>query len=503
MDLASKHPWLFKRGETYYLRAKVPADIRHSFGKAEIKKSLKTGDRRTAEGLIHIEAAKVQALFDATRSARSSNGLSSSELRRIADDWLRTEVQRLFDSDFLSLSQQQREEKAHDAELDEADLLSSDGGVPWAQRLAQRLMETEGISPDWKDETAHRLTELLLRNGVKLARARRDAFRGNLASSHATTLPEIPSLPSPPSSPLPLGPLLDKWEAVLAGKMKTRQVDTYLSDLRALSVRIPTVEQLRTKNLQEHLELDLHGASANTVVRKFSAYKKFWRYLVSHEIVSIDADPFPRVNTPAKRDSLKREAWTPEQVCELWREAHCRKLTALANVIRISAFTGGRVEAICSLRRRSIRIDRGIMTIHFSDKTDAGHRDVPVHRCLRPLIDDLLADASQPDDFLIAVTATNKHGERSTGIGKQFGRMKKNLGYGRELVFHSLRHTVATMLDQAEQPTGIMEAILGHKHTGETRSRYSKGSLPEARLKWLTKALRYPDRDFMTSTIRT
>lgn len=63
----AKHPWLTRRGSVYYLRAPVPKDIRASVGKAEITRSLRTGDRAEANRLIHAEALAVVEVFEAHR----------------------------------------------------------------------------------------------------------------------------------------------------------------------------------------------------------------------------------------------------------------------------------------------------------------------------------------------------------------------------------------------------------------------------------------------------
>ena len=48
-----------------------------------------------------------------------------------------------------------------------------------------------------------------------------------------------------------------------------------------------------------------------------------------------------------------------------------------------------------------------------------------------------------------------KYGHRTDAIGKRFGRTKTALGYDERYVFHSLRKTVATQLEQA----GVLENV--------------------------------------------
>ena len=50
---------LQKRGNVFWLRIRVPDDLRATVGKTEIRKSLKTGDCREAERLVRIERVKL------------------------------------------------------------------------------------------------------------------------------------------------------------------------------------------------------------------------------------------------------------------------------------------------------------------------------------------------------------------------------------------------------------------------------------------------------------
>ena len=56
----------------------------------------------------------------------------------------------------------------------------------------------------------------------------------------------------------------------------------------------------------------------------------------------------------------------------------------------------------------------------------------------------------------------NQFYERSAAIGKRFDRLKTRLGFGPEHVFHSIRKTVATLLEDAQCPEGIAADIIGH-----------------------------------------
>ena len=70
----------------------------------------------------------------------------------------------------------------------------------------------------------------------------------------------------------------------------------------------------------------------------------------------------------------------------------------------------------------------------------------------------------------------NKYGNRSNAIGKRFGRLKTELGHGKQQVFHSIRKTFTTELERAGIPENIAADIVGHEKQTMTYGLYSGGS---------------------------
>jgi integrase len=177
----------------------------------------------------------------------------------------------------------------------------------------------------------------------------------------------------------------------------------------------------------------------------------------------------------------------------LWIVAEQNGDAPLAVAIRISAFSGARIEGVAQLRTTDIRIDpeTGIRFMRMVDKTVAGDRYVPLHPRIAALLDRLIAGAD-PDGYLIHSEARNKYGERSQPIGKRFGRLKSDLGFDERYVFHSLRRTVAHLFETAECPPGVAKDILGHTKTDMTFGIYSGETRMDHRARWLAKAVRYP-----------
>lgn len=108
-------------------------------------------------------------------------------------------------------------------------------------------------------------------------------------------------------------------------------------------------------------------------------------------------------------------------------------------------------------------------------KTEAGIRAVPVHSQLEELLKELIAN-SKDGYLLTGLSDKNKYQNRANGIGKAYGRMKKDLGFSERHSFHSLRSTVSTKLRRAKVDEGIAADIMGHDIPTITYGLYSGGS---------------------------
>ena len=190
------------------------------------------------------------------------------------------------------------------------------------------------------------------------------------------------------------------------------------------------------------------GLSPKTVQRILSALRGYWRYLQSIEVADEDHEPFSKLDVARrnKRTSprLARQPFEPGDVVKLLDKAMERSDDQLADLIRLGMWTGCRIEEICALKVEQVKDD------HFSigdAKTEAGWRDVPIHRELTQTMARLIE--GRKDGYVLSGLTVDKYGDRSNGIGKRFGKLKSAMGFGSQLVFHSLRKTVVTILENA------------------------------------------------------
>lgn len=293
---------------------------------------------------------------------------------------------------------------------------------------------------------------------------------------------------------------LEGYLAELRSHLKPKTVELYEPIVREFCQFFPNAQDITSKGIRNWLR-DLHdcGRSANTINRYLTAARGFWRYLLEHDIVSDNVDHFSAVksHTTGKgnlgRQSLPYVPFSPKEVTELLRGALEKRDAKLAALILLGMWTGARIDSLCSLRLSEVS-EAGI---HFSDKTDAGNRHVPIHSRLRSVVEALALIST--DGFLLSgLSVQEKTGTRSDAIGKRFGRLKTSQGYvDRSKTFHSIRKTVVTQLEQSNTPENITAAIVGHEVGTMTYGLYSNGPSFEQKQKAI-ETLTYPEIDRLT-----
>ena len=186
----------------------------------------------------------------------------------------------------------------------------------------------------------------------------------------------------------------------------------------------------------------------------------------------------------AKRTSPRssRQPFEPSDVVKLLKAATEREEDQLADLIRLAMWTGCRIEEICALKIEKVKDG------HFSiedAKTEAGWRDIPIHRELTQTMARLIEGSE--DGYVLSGLTFNKYDDRSNAVGKRFGRLKRELGFGPQHVFHSIRKTVVTILENAGVAENIVADIVGHEKTTMTYGLYSGGLSLEVKREALEK----------------
>ena len=148
--------------------------------------------------------------------------------------------------------------------------------------------------------------------------------------------------------------------------------------------------------------------------------------------------PFHKILPPKPKKKTKAQI---EAQRRAFRGEDYRKLLAactddsLKDLMTLAAYTGCRIEELCSLKLDEVSDDK----IEIVDaKSEAGWRTIPIHQHIAQTVARLVATST--DGYLLSGLTFNKYGNRSNAIGKSFGRLKKQVGYGKATFFiHSVK----------------------------------------------------------------
>ena len=284
---------------------------------------------------------------------------------------------------------------------------------------------------------------------------------------------------------------LDEFIAHQLQRVKAKTADMRRSDILEFSATFSTTDKIDRRSVKRWIgSLEAKRMSRATITRKLGALRAYWRFMQDSELLDRTDDPFDKVLGGEKRRAKADGggSWEPlrdkDVVCLLRAAESKRKPDhQLADLIRLGMWTGCRIEELCALKIDHVSDDH----IRIVDaKTPKGIREVPIHRELAPVLHRLIA-ASTDGYVLSGLDTENKYGSRSSAIGKRFGKLKSAEGFGPKHVFHSIRKTVVTLLENANVLEGIGADIVGHEKKTITYGLYSGGSSLERKAEALSK----------------
>ena len=268
---------------------------------------------------------------------------------------------------------------------------------------------------------------------------------------------------------------IDEWLSHWDVKPQTRnQGKRYVEEM---AVRFPLLSLFSRKAIKEWYQ-DLYKEkkiSVKTFNGRLSPCKSYWSYLQDKGVISEAVNPFDKLGLRETKRNNSRQPFSVLEIQKLYEhlKARSNQDPQLFQLFTLAIYTGARIEELCSIKVTDV--GEGYIEISNS-KTAAGDRQVPIHPEIAQMVE--ASRLNSKDGYLLSGLdgSSNQYDKRSAAIGKRFGRIKADLGFGREKVFHSIRKTVATQLEGAGVPENIAADILGHEKQTITYGTYSGGT---------------------------
>jgi integrase len=184
----------------------------------------------------------------------------------------------------------------------------------------------------------------------------------------------------------------------------------------------------------------------------------------------LDRNPFYKLKLPkADKGSQKRRQWANEEILMFLSSSKIGINEFTATVVGM--YSGMRLDEICNIQKAHIsdncfRILEG--------KTKAAKRKIPIHPVIGPLVGRFL-DSSKDDYLIKGIKSGGYDKKRSWNFQKKLGRLRKQIGIPGGIVFHTLRNTFATHMENAGVPVNHISQLMGHEDSHMALTVYSGG----------------------------
>lgn len=335
-----------------------------------------------------------------------------------------------------------------------------------AALLAWEAQKWREIIQEEKDPKAREVLEVALDDQLE----RIEQERGIEAALEASAIAQGRSIP--------LHVHQEPWLASI-GHLSEKTKDAHERAVGEFCDHFRTAQKISRQSLKEYLgKLRTEkGWSDQTVTKNISFFRSFVGYVdETHQTTLLPLFSLKGQGKTAAAKTSKQRSWlafSPDDVSKLYGVAKAspkQQDQTLADLIALGAYTGCRIEEIGQLRVEHVTGE----SLRIEDaKTAAGIREVPIHKTITPLVERLVRDSE--DGFLIPATAAT-YSKRTNALGTRFGRLKTAHGFSERHVFHSIRKTVVSQLEQAGVSENVTADLVGHEKPRITYGLYSSGT---------------------------
>lgn len=251
-------------------------------------------------------------------------------------------------------------------------------------------------------------------------------------------------------------------------------------------------------------KLNSSGAAASTLRKYRSHCRAYMDWMIRKGYTNLPNyfDQLEHINKKQiakdqRNRGTKRKPFTDEELATLWNALNAKKKLdkGLNDLFLLGLYTGCRIEELCNLTHRDVKqTSDGRLYIEIPiSKTEKGiGRKVPIHKIVEHIL------LGRTDYIINTGKVNNQYGERSSAIGKKFGRLKDSLGFEKGKVFHSLRMTFIDKLKQTGTPEVAAADIVGHEVQTMTYGVYASETPVELLFRYVDQ-VSYPSLENMLS----
>ena len=238
-----------------------------------------------------------------------------------------------------------------------------------------------------------------------------------------------------------------------------------------------------------------NNPAAATISNTVSNVGSFFRW--AEERGYIEYNPFSNYKLSKRnKGSQNRKPWSDENIMTFLKSELIGVNEFIATCV--SLYSGMRLDEICNIQKTVIN-DNCFKVLE--GKTKASQRIIPIHPVLKPLVKRFLN--SKVEDYMIkGIKGGGYDNKRSWNFQKKLGRLRKKIGIPKGVVFHTLRNTFATRMENLGIPRNHISQIMGHEDSNMALDIYSAGLAIEPLVKSIKKLTYGKDVDsFIKNTL--
>lgn len=481
MALAMARPWKHPKTGIYWLRKRVPDELRALLGKTEEKQSLGTRDPAEAK-IKQLEAlAAVEARWANLKvGPRSLTERECHEFARNAHDrW----VARYRDNPseqpwpvelggklFAPQPSIWAERPPIDLTFFDTESLKIEELETWCLREADSDLAARGLKVDETNRLKYAKTigAAMQRAGVALA----ELARGLVAPAPTAALVNGSPLPAPPvaKESVPFKDLLDGWAAEKRPARRTIYSWTAVIEKLKKAIGHDDAARVTADDLLRWKSAMVAAGRKPKTIRdaNLAPVRAILQWAVDNR--KLPSNPAERITMGVKaKAGVARRGYTDDEAKLVLKAAIAESDLVRRWVTWLCAYSGARVAEICQLRVEDIVEVGGIWSFKIdpragSLKTVGSERFVPLHPALieAGFLTFVRKIKKGP---LFASLPADRFGSRGGNGTKVLGRWVRSLGLDdpRLAPNHSWRHRLKTLARRHGLAPDIVDAIVGHQ----------------------------------------
>ena len=451
--------YLKKRHNVWWVRIRIPANAKDILGKTELWKNLKTSDLAEANRKKHKEIGLMHDEIE--QAKRNYKGIT---------DKLSKEVQISKYAEYL------REAKItsggddiDDTSVIKQDLLEGKLDEVYGSKEGQAILY--GDDPQWEGQKPNSLA------------------KNNLIESY-----KISDKSYSPLSLVSKKFLAEEYKSLKNSSFRRKQthIENFINwtgnrDITKITKKI--VGDYVTSIIKDNNPAP--ATISNTVSNVGSLFS--WAEGRGY----IEFNPFYNLKLSKRNKvSQNRKPWSDENIMTFLKSELIGVNEFIATCV--SLYSGMRLDEICNIQKTVIN-DNCFKVLE--GKSKASQRIIPIHPVLKPLVKRFLN--SKVEDYMIkGIKGGGYDNKRSWNFQKKLGRLRKKIGIPEGVVFHTLRNTFATRMENLGIPRNHISQLMGHEDSNMALDLYSAGLAIELLVKSMKKLTFGKDVDsFIKNTL--